>query len=189
MLDIRPIFARLGISCLAICIFATAALAQTLSLKAPSLANENGALIARFGVVVEDEPILKGELEDGAELTLKCEVELHEKNEYWLDRKIASTTFLSTLNFDALEKEFTMTLPGRDTLLRNSDLGALLDNGWTIIKATLGPWSMLERGRTYSLMLDTSMNEADAPEGITRFIYFWSWDTGANNSFQLDFTY
>ena len=33
------------------------------------------------------------------------------------------------------------------------------------------------------------MNEADAPDGLSRFIYFWSWDAGADASFQLDFTY
>ena len=33
------------------------------------------------------------------------------------------------------------------------------------------------------------MNQEDAPEGVMRFIYFWSWDAGANNTFQLDFTF
>lgn len=174
---------------LAILISASMACAQNLSLQAPSLANDAGALLARFGVIVEEEPVLKGDLENGAELKLRCDVELHETNEYWLDRKISSATFESTLKYDALKKEFVMLLPGRDTPLRNSDIVRLLKEGWGTIEVSLGQWTMLERGKKYSLSLNTTMNETGAPEGITRFLYFWSWDAGANNAFQLDFTY
>jgi hypothetical protein len=174
---------------LIVIIFASSALAQTLSLMAPSLANISGALTARFGVIVEEIPILKGELEDGAALVLKCEVELHKENEYWLNKEISAASFESVLKFDALTKTFTMTLPDRSNPLRNTDLKQLLKEGWGTIEARLGSWSMLERGQKYSLKLSTTMNEDGAPEGISRFIYFWSWDVGANNSFQLNFTY
>ena len=82
-----------------------------------------------------------------------------------------------------------MTLPGRETPLRNTDLGQLLSEGWGTIETNLGSWALLDRGRKYRLRLQTSMNEQDAPEGLMRFIYFWSWEAGANNSFQLDFTF
>jgi len=82
-----------------------------------------------------------------------------------------------------------MVLPGRDTPLKNKDLEALLQEGWSIIEARLGPWDMLERGQQYSLSLQTTMNEVGAPEGFSRFIYFWSWDAGADNTFQLNFTF
>jgi len=174
---------------LVVIIFATGAFAQTLSLMAPSLANVSGALTARFGVTVEEKPILKGELMDGAELVLKCEVELYNENDYWLDQQLSSSTFESTLKYDALTKDFTLTLPDRATPMRNADLEQLLKEGWGTIEASLGSWSILERGQKYSLHLNTTMNEEGAPEGVSRFIYFWSWDAGADNSFQLDFTY
>lgn len=177
------------LSALAVLILASVAAAQTLNLMAPSLANSSGQLTARFGVTVEEKPILKGELEDGAELVLKCEVELYEGNEYWLDHQIAEATFESSLKFDALTKEFVMTLPDRDKPLRNTNIEQLVAEGWGTIEASLGEWNMLERGERYSLVLNTSMNEKDAPEGFSRFIYFWSWDAGASNSFQLDFVY
>jgi hypothetical protein len=174
---------------LAVLILAGAAMAQSLSLKAPTLANENGRLTARFGIVVEDRPILKGELEDGAVLVLKCEVSLSEPRDYWLDREITEVHFQSRLSFDPLTREFVMTLPGRQTPLRNKDLSAVLDEGWGSIGTTLGSWALLDRGKKYSLRLHTSMNEEDAPEGMMRFFYFWSWDAGADNAFQLDFTF
>ncbi|OIQ50038.1 hypothetical protein BerOc1_01968 [Pseudodesulfovibrio hydrargyri] len=174
---------------LAVLILAGTAMAQSLSLTAPTLANENGRLTARFGIVVEDRPILKGELEDGAVLVLKCEVSLLEPRDYWLDREITEVHFRSRLSFDPLTREFVMTLPDRQTPLRGKDLGAVLDEGWGTIGATLGSWSLLDRGRKYSLRLHTSMNEEDAPEGMMRFFYFWSWDAGADNAFQLDFTF
>ncbi|MBI9079415.1 MAG: DUF4390 domain-containing protein [Pseudodesulfovibrio sp.] len=174
---------------LVVILFSSGAFAQNLSLLAPSLANISGVLTARFGVIVEEKPILKGELLDGAELVLKCELELYTVNEYWFDQQVSFASFESALKYDALTKDFTLTLPGRTTPLRNPDIELLLKEGWGIIEAGLGSWSMLERGRKYSLKLSTTMNELGAPEGFSRFIYFWSWDAGADNSFQLDFTY
>ena len=174
---------------LAVLILTGVAMAQSLSLKAPTLANVNGRLTARFGIVVEDRPILKGELEDGAVLVLKCEVRLLEPRDYWLDREISEVRFQSRLNFDPLTREFVMTLPDRQTPLRNKDLSTVLDEGWGTIGATLGSWALLDRGKKYSLRLHTSMNEEGAPEGVMRYIYFWSWDAGADNAFQLDFTF
>ncbi|WP_319582664.1 DUF4390 domain-containing protein [uncultured Pseudodesulfovibrio sp.] len=174
---------------LAVLILAGVAMAQSLSLKAPTLANVNGRLTAQFGIVVEDRPILKGELEDGAVLVLKCEVNLLEPRDYWLDRDISEAHFQSRLSFDPLTREFVMTLPDRQSPLRSEDLSEILDKGWGTIGATLGSWTLLDRGKKYSLRLRTSMNEEGAPEGMMRFIYFWSWDAGANNAFQLDFTF
>jgi hypothetical protein len=165
------------------------ALAQSLSLMAPTLANVNGRLTARFGIVVEEKPILKGELEDGAVLVLKCEVSLLRPSDYWLDREITEVHFKSRLSFDPLTREFVMTLPARQTPLRDKDLSKVLDEGWGTISTTLGSWALLDKGKKYSLRLHTSMNEEDAPEGLMRFFYFWSWDAGADNAFQLDFTF
>lgn len=176
-------------ACAILLIFAVGAYAQSLSLMAPSLANVHGRLTARFGVAVEEFPVLKGELEDGAVLELKCEVGLFKQSDYWLDGEVSTDEFHSVLAYDALTKEFTMTLPGRDGPLKNTDLRALLDQGWKTIEVTLGSWSLLDRGEKYSLRLHTSMNEKDAPQGVMRYIYFWSWDAGADNSFQLDFTF
>ncbi len=82
-----------------------------------------------------------------------------------------------------------MTLPNRATPLRNKDLVVLLKEGWCSIEAGLCPWSELAKGEKYSLRLNITMNELDAPEGLSRLLYFWSWDTGADNTFQLDFIY
>lgn len=170
-------------------LFSGTAMAQSLSLLTPSIANVNGALTARFGVEVESLPAVKGELEDGLELRLKCRADLYETMDYWLDSHISTATFESVLRFDSLKKEFTMTLPGRETLLRDADLPTLLKEGWSAIEAVLGPWNMLVRGEQYSLQIQTTISEADAPEGITKYIYFWSWDSSPTATFLLNFTY
>ncbi|MUM77332.1 DUF4390 domain-containing protein [Pseudodesulfovibrio sp. F-1] len=163
--------------------------AQAISLRAPSLANVSGVLTARFGVGVLEPVVLKGELEDGAQLALRCSVSLRTARDYWFDGHLASATFVSTLSRDALSGEFVMALPGRAAPLRGKDIQALLLEGWGVLEVGLGPWDMLERGRKYRLSLDAFMADADAPEGLSRFIYFWSLDAGAGTSFQLDFTY
>ena len=174
---------------LAVLLFAVSAAAQSLSLTAPSLANVQGRLTALFGITVEEKPILKGELEDGGVLVLRCELVLAEPNAYWFDNTISEAEFESVLKYDALSREFTMTLPGRETPLRNVDLPRLLREGWGTIEVGLGSWALLDRGRKYRLKLSTSMHEQDAPQGMMRFIYFWSWEAGAENAFQLDFTF
>lgn len=185
-LPVRQFF----LAVLAVLIFTATAHAQTtLSLMAPSIENDNGAFKARFGVSVVEIPILKGELEDGVELILKCAIELFEVTDYWLDSTVGEARFESILKFDRLTREFVMTLPDRDTPLRNKDLKKLLADGWGTIETTLGSWYVLEKGEEYSLRLITTLNEVDAPEGVSRFIYFWSWDAGADNTFHLNFTF
>lgn len=174
---------------LTVLILASAAWGQTLSLMAPAIANSEGSLTARFGVTVEEKAVLKGELQDGAALVLKCDIRLDEINDYWLDSTIAATEFVSTISFDALTKEFVMTIPGRSSPLRDKDLAAILEQGWSSIEARLGAWSALERGQKYSLSVNTTMHEEGAPEGLSRFIYFWSWSKGADTTFILNFTY
>jgi hypothetical protein len=186
LLPIRALALALG---LVLLLAASPARAQAISLKAPSLANVSGVLTARFGINVDEVVVLKGELEDGAHLALRCSISLHKTRDYWLDGHLASASFVSMLSREPLSGEFVMTLPGRAAPLRGKDLPALLAEGWGAVEVGLGPWDMLERGRKYSLSLDAFMNDADAPEGVSRFIYFWSWDAGAGTTFQLDFTY
>ena len=174
---------------LAVLALAVAARAQSLSLKPPSLANVHGRLTARFGVAVEELPILKGELEDGLELVLTCDIGLYRSNDYWMDDEIVSGAFASELRYDPLTREYVMTLHRGGQELRDTNIGGLLDKGWGVIEIGLGSWALLDRGEKYSLRLHTAMNEKDAPDGVMRYIYFWSWDAGAENSFQLDFTY
>lgn len=138
---------------------------------------------------MEDKPIFKGELEDGAELVLKCDVSLEEVSNYWINNKIAAAEFVSVVKFDALTKEFVMTVPSRSTTLRSRNLDTILESGWGTIEVGLGPWAALERGQQYSLSINTTMIEAGAPEGLSRFIYFWSWDAGTDTTFILNFTY
>lgn len=170
-------------------LLASAAQARSLSLKPPSLANTKGWITARFGVAVEDLPILKGELEDGATLVLTCEVGLLEGRDYWLDREVASGRYICELHFDALKREYVLTPARGGQAVRGRDIGKLLEAEWGSIEVGLGSWALLQRGSHYSLRIRTIMNEKDAPDGIMRYIYFWSWDAGAENSFQLDFTY
>ncbi len=174
---------------LTLLIFAAVAHAQTLSLLAPAIANENGALTTRFGVTVVELPILKGELMDGVALVLKCDIGLSEVSDYWIDSEVAEAEFVSTLKFEALTQEFSMTLPSRSTPLKNKNLSSLLKEGWGTIEIALGPWNILERGQKYSLSLQTTMNEVGAPDGLMRYLYFWSLDAGTDTTFLLNFTY
>lgn len=176
-------------ACLTVLLLCSAAMAQTMSLRAPTIANDNGALKARFGVQVKEKPILMQELEDGHVLVLKCAVELFEVSDYWFDSTVSEASFESTISYDRLSREYSLILPGRPSPMRSKDLSKLLHDGWSSIETTLGPWNMLEDGEEYSLRLITTMNEKDAPEGLMRILYFWSWDAGSDNTFHLNFRF
>lgn len=178
-----------GLALLLVLLSGGAALAQTLSLRAPDIANDNGALKVHFGVTVVEKPVLRQDLEEGRELVLKSVIELFRVRDYWLDSTVGTSSFVSTLGYDRLTREFTLTLPGESAPLRDKSLDSLLKKGWGRIEINLGPWNMLEAGEDYSLRLITTMNEKDAPEGFYRFLYFWSWDAGSDNTFHLNFTF
>ncbi len=177
------------LAALTLLLSASPAQSQTLNLMPPAIADNAGMLTANFGVTVEERPVLKGELEDGAKLVMKCRVKLFKVRDYWLDSIVAKTNFESVLQFEPLSKDFILTLPNRATPLRGKDLPMLLKEGWGTIETALCPWSELTRGEKYSLQLNITLHETDAPEGLTRLLYFWSWDTGPDSTFQLEFTY
>ena len=181
--------AAAGLALLFTLLFYGVALAQTLSLMSPDIANDNGALKVRFGVTVVEKPTLRDELSEGRVMVLKSVIELFKVRDYWLDGSVASTSFESTLSFDRLTREYVLTLPNKSTPISDKDLDVVLQKGWGRIDALLGPWNMLEQGQDYSLRLITTMNEKDAPEGFYRFLYFWSWDAGSDNTFHLNFTF
>lgn len=172
-----------------LCISPLSASAQTLSLSAPALANKDGALAARFGVMVKDLGHLRQELENGSDIELRCDVALYRVSDYWLDSTLAETELSSILSYDSLKREYVLTLPGNREKLRDTDMNALLDRGWSTLEVGLGSWDRLIRGSTYSLRLAVDLVEADAPRGLTRYLYFWSWDTGAGTTFELTFKY
>lgn len=178
-----------GLALLFTLLFCSAALAQTLSLLAPDIANDNGALKVRFGVTVVEKPILRDELAKGRVMVLKSVIELFKVRDYWVDGSVASATFESTLSFDRLNRAYVLTLPDKSTPVIDKSLDMVLKKGWSHIEALLGPWNMLESGQDYSLRLITTMNEKGAPEGVYRFLYFWSWDAGSDNTFHLNFTF
>lgn len=178
-----------GLALLFTLLFCGVALAQTLSLMAPDIANDNGALKVRFGVTVVEKPILRDELEKGRVMVLKSVIELFKVRDYWMDGSVASATFESTLSFDRLSRAYVLTLPDKQKPITDKSLDVVLKKGWSHIDALLGPWNMLESGQDYSLRLITTMNEKDAPEGFYRFLYFWSWDAGSDNTFHLNFTF
>lgn len=165
------------------------AFGQGLNLMTPAIANVSGVLTARFGVTVEERPALRKGLENGAKLVLKSRVRLFRVKDYWMDSLIAASNYESVLQYEPLSKEFILTLPGHHGPLRSDDLFSLISEGWAVIEASLCPWSELVKGEHYSLRMDISMNEADAPDGLSGLLYFWSWNSGANNTFELDFIY
>jgi hypothetical protein len=172
-----------------IVLWTSVAAAQSLVLSNLVVDNKAGSLMARFGVAVDGVAELTESLQNGVTLALACKAKLTKKSGLFGSPTLAEAEFSSRLRYDALTKEYTLTLPGREAPLRNAGLGELLGAGWGELALGLGSWSMLERDKEYTLTLDIRLQQTDIPNWFRRTLLFWTWDVAPSASYQLHFKY
>lgn len=174
---------------LTLVLWATAALAQSLVLSNLVVDNQAGSLMARFGVAVDGAAGITESLQNGATLGLTCKARLSKGGGLFGSPQLASAEMTSRLRFDALTKEYALTLPGREAPLKNARLDELLRTGWGELTLDMGSWRLLERGQEYTLALDIRLHQTDIPNWFKRTLFFWSWDVAPSTSYQLHFKY
>jgi hypothetical protein len=170
-------------------LWAATAWAQTLVLSNLVVDNQAGSLMARFGVAVDGVAEMTDNLQNGVTLSLVCKARLNKSGSLFNGHQLAETQMTSKLKYDALTKEYSLQLPGREAPLKHPRLDELLRAGWGSLSLDMGPWRMLERGQDYTLALDIKLSQADMPNWLRRNLFFWSWDVIPNSSYQLQFKY
>lgn len=173
----------------ALVLFSGAAQAQSLVLSNLVVDNQAGSLMARFGVAVEGVAEVSENLNNGVTLALACKARLTRAGGLVGGPKISEAELTSRLKFDALAREYTLSLPGREAPLRNARLDDLLRAGWSELALDLGSWRMLERGQDYTVVLDIRLTQAEIPGWFKRNLFFWSWDVIPASTYQLHFKY
>ncbi|OGR35028.1 MAG: hypothetical protein A2051_10460 [Desulfovibrionales bacterium GWA2_65_9] len=189
----RPTLAATTVLALALAqvlvLWTSAAAAQSLVLSNLVVDNKAGSLTARFGVSVDGVAELAESLQSGATLALTCKAKLSRKSGLFGSPQLAAAELTSRLKYDALTKEYSLLLPGREGQLKNTGLQELLRAGWGELTLDMGSWQMLERDREYTLTLDTRLHQTDIPNWFRRTLFFWSWDVAPSASYQLHFKY
>lgn len=169
--------------------FSSYADAASLNLKNLILDNQAGAIMARFGLNLKGDTETETALENGIKLKLECKASLYLHRSMWPDSKIASKIYTDKLSYDSLSKEFILEKSGINIALRDKKITLLLQKGWKSIVMDLGPWSSLERGKRYILILDVHLDQTDVPQWLKKTLFFWSWDIVPSATYQLEFTY
>lgn len=183
----RPLLA--AVLALVLALWGQAALAQSLVLSNLVVDNQSGALTARFGVALDSLAEVSDALQAGATLSLTSRGKLTREGGLFSSPTVARAEMSCRLKYDQLTREYSMTAPGREAPLRNTRLDELLRAGWGSLALEMGSWSVLERGREYSLDLDIRLHQTDIPNWFRRTLFFWSWDVAPQASYRLHFKY
>lgn len=172
---------------IALCLCAHVAAAANLSLQNLVVDNQSGVLAARFGISVDSLAEVSDALTSGMTLDLNCRTRLTRRGGLFSSTQIAAATLDSRLKYDALTREFSLSLPGREAPLKGAHLAELLREGWGTLTLEMGPWRAMERGQDYTLSLDVRLHQVDIPNWFRRTLFFWTWDVAPQASYQLHF--
>jgi len=174
---------------LSLCLWAPVAQAQSLVLSNLVVDNQSGMLTARFGVSLDSLAEMTDALNGGVTLALTCRAKLSPQGGILSSPQVAAAEMVCRVKLDSLTREYVMTLPGREAPLKNARLDELLRASWSQLSLDLGSWSILERGRGYTLALDIRLHQVDIPNWFRRTLFFWAWDVAPQASYQLHFKY
>lgn len=168
---------------------AAPASAQVVSLESIAANKAGDALAAGFGVSLAGADEIAETLRNGVPLRLQCRASISLKRRYFFDTTLGEGGLVADLQYDALTKEYILMKPGPEKPVRNTDLAALLKEGWKSFSIPLCQWDMLQRGTTYELVVEASLLPQDVPDWFTRTFLFWSWQGGPSATSTLEFRY
>ncbi|MFP4315125.1 MAG: DUF4390 domain-containing protein [Desulfovibrionales bacterium] len=163
--------------------------AQTMALNEMVLHNRAGEVNLRFGVDILEEQGLEEVLHNGGIVELRCRASLLRKRGLIWDKELAEYEFVSQIDANALTQDYIVRTEGSDKVYQGKGLPKILQEAWGMIDIGLGPWSRLERGREYRIVLNLGMERVDIPIWLKRSLFFWSWDVAPEAVYELEFTY
>jgi len=185
----RPPLAAALALVLALTLWGQAAQAQSLVLSNLVVDNQSGVLTARFGVAMDSPAEVSDALQSGMTLALTCRGKLEVKGGVFSSPQVAGAEMVCRVKYDTLTREYILTGPGREAPLKNASLDELLRAGWGSLTLDMGPWTLLKRGKEYTLSLDIRLHQTDIPNWFKRTLFFWSRDVAPQASYQLHFKY
>ncbi|WP_027186114.1 DUF4390 domain-containing protein [Desulfovibrio inopinatus] len=162
--------------------------ADDISLSNLILNNSQGRINVRFGLDFPNLAPLQGLLNAGVNLTLVCDASLSEKREYLWNRSIVETSRYSRLE-RLSDGRYRLEPPGNGPPIESENLAGVIYNGWGLISLDLAPWSLLTRGKPYTLQLTIKLKQDDVADWVRDVSVFWSLDSFGPTTYKLDFSY
>lgn len=187
MTHIFHLFHRAFLALLLTVLLPLSAQAQTLSLENLVLDNQSGKIHLRFGLSLAEIEQVQAVLQEGVDLWMFVTARLMAKRFILPNRVLNEKQVEHVLEWNPLAKEFELTLPQKEHLIKNKDLAELLAEQWREISLEMGQWVMLTPGQTYSLELEISLDRRDIPVWMRSVLFFWSWEVIAPIRYELEF--
>lgn len=171
-----------------VCVLPQSAHATGMELSDLVLDNEKGNVTVRFSIAMDTFDELEAELEAGNTVRLTCNGNVYRQRSMWADASVAEGEWVSYLSKDVLANSYKL-VTNREKPVEGKSLRELLKKSWLGLTMNLGPWSALESGRDYRLVLSLNMDRTETPVWLRYMLFFWSFDVYPERTYQLDFSY
>ncbi len=181
---------RLALLCLVCGLASSSSLhAQSLVLSDLVLDNSNSTMSVHYGLLVKDAPAIANALHEGLQLRFCSHVALYKKRSFGWDTLLVEKETVFDLHEDTLKQEGVMSIAGKEIRFPMTEFEHVFQKRLASLTASLGPWSMAQKGRTYVVRLTLSLSRVDVPVWIRFPLFFWSWDIVPATQFEMEFVY
>lgn len=162
---------------------------QQIVLRDFVLDNSEGQITIRYGISFTELDALRLMLKEGAQITLSCEASLSRPGTFWFGETMTQQELTSTLSYDALTREYVITLSNKPTLYKAGSLVKLLEETWENLTLGVGQLTNLERGQDYTVDLYIRAKSDSVPPWLEKTLFFWSWDVAPSMHYSMHFTF
>jgi len=145
----------------------------------PAAVVEDGMIILRLALTVDNEEGLFTLLKDGAVLELGLSVLVERERTLWRNAKAVGVDFSSILQHDPLSRDFVLRVPTPDgeKEVRDRNLSRLLQASWRRLALPVASLEELRRkepAASYQVVLTVSLRHTGVPPWLERSSLFWS---------------
>ncbi len=154
------------------------------------LANTRDDLLTYFTVKGAFTPKITQAVQEGIPTTFSFYVSIYKIKNFWKDQKIAGIEFSSTIVYNSLKKEYTVTRPWKDPKPSSTKSFEEARSWMTDIdNVQLVPLQKLIKGKKYQIRLQAEMDRTILPFYLHNVFFFLSfWDV-KTDWYLINFTY
>lgn len=163
--------------------------AQSLSLNDLVVDNTNGTMTVHYGVRIKGISSIERALSQGLHLRFSGQAALYKKRTLWWDDLLVDNDFTCDLWEDPLKQEAVLSLDGEEIRFPMADFAQVFQKRLEHMVTSLGPWNVIQKGRTYIVRLSLTLTRIDVPAWIRVPLFFWSWDLAPETRFEMEFAY
>ncbi len=154
------------------------------------LANTRDDLLTYFTVKGAFTPEITQAVQEGIPTTFSFHVSIYKIKDFWKDKKIAGTEFTSTIVYNSLKKEYTVTRPWKGPKPSSTKSFEEARSWMTDIdNLQLVSLQKLVKGKKYQIRLQAQMDRTTLPFYLHNILFFLSfWDV-KTDWYLINFTY